>query len=87
MEAAGPAGRLDSSSLQSHSGRQPALYLVSNRVTARFTAAEAADPAIAGPDADSDGDGLSNTHEYVFGTGPLSRVTVTAGIALTLPPA
>jgi hypothetical protein len=38
----------------------------------RFTLAERADPAISGPDADPDGDGLANLLEAALGLGPKS---------------
>lgn len=40
--------------------------------SAAFTAAEQGNPAIGGPAADSDGDGVSNALEFAFGTAPKS---------------
>jgi hypothetical protein len=51
--------------------------------TAQFNAAQLANPAISGPGADPDGDGISNQDEHVFGTLPLVREASPLSITLT----
>ena len=50
---------------------QPAVESFSHWQTSKFTSAQLADSSVSGPSADSDGDGLTNEQEYIFGTQPL----------------
>ena len=61
-------------------GKPPALTFAQWRPV-YFTAAEIADAAIAGPDADPDGDGLSNFWEHALGRHP--RIADAAGSLAT----
>ncbi len=50
---------------------------------AHFNPTQLADPAISGPTADPDGDGVTNTTEYIFGNLPLTREPSPLALALS----